>query len=82
MLIERKPREQRLDRRPHGINHRRVECAHDVGDLATVVGFGDHPVSKPGQPNDRWMVTYPRGLSMLKRGDPRVRKWPTDHIRE
>jgi len=29
-----------------------------MGDLHWVVGVGTHPASKPGQPDDRWMVTH------------------------
>jgi len=32
------PRHERLDRRPHSIEHFRVERAHDGGDLHSVVG--------------------------------------------
>ena len=32
-----------------------------VGYLHRVVVGWSHPTSKSGQPDDRWMVTYPRG---------------------
>jgi carbamoylphosphate synthase small subunit len=33
-----------------------------LGDLHRVVVVGMHPESNPGHHDDRWMVTYPRGL--------------------
>jgi len=50
-------RDQRFYRGPHGIDHPRMEREHD-GDLHRVVGVGVHPASKPGQPDDQWMVTH------------------------
>jgi hypothetical protein len=51
-------RDQRFDRRPHGIDHTRMQREHDE-DLHKVVGVGSHPESNPGQPDDQWMVTPP-----------------------
>ena len=36
--------------------------------LHLVVGLGQHPVRKPGQTNDRWMATYPRGSFVVGMG--------------
>jgi hypothetical protein len=51
-------RDQRFHRCPHSIDHPWMKREHDQ-DLHTVVGVGVHPTSRPGQPNDRWMVTHP-----------------------
>jgi hypothetical protein len=35
-----------------------------MGSSTVSLGFGQHPASKPGQPNDQWILTsgpYPRG---------------------
>ena len=64
-------REQRLEGLPKDINHFRFQGAHDVGEvLPRVVGVGTHPASKPGQPDDQWMVkpaaTHRRGSITLR----------------
>ena len=55
MVVDR-GREQGLHLGPHGIEHFRIERAHDVGDLHWVVGLGTHPTSQLGHHGDRWMV--------------------------
>ena len=34
----------------------------DIYSEAPQLSLGEHPTSKPGQHNDRWMVTYLRAL--------------------
>jgi hypothetical protein len=52
---------QGLNRCPDGIYYFGLERAHDGGVLHWVVLVGSHSGSNPSQPDDRWMVTYPRG---------------------
>jgi hypothetical protein len=63
--------EQGFNRSPNGIYHFGLECAHYVYDFHLVVGRWVHSASQPRQPDDRWMVTYPRALLIPPVVDPR-----------
>ena len=54
-------RQQRPDGPPDSIEHLRLQRAHNDRNLhLVVVGWCTRKVHS-GQPDDRWMVTYPRG---------------------
>jgi hypothetical protein len=59
MLIPRRW-EQRLDGAPENINHFGSRARMMMKSSTWSSVLGSHPASKPGQPDDRWMVTYPR----------------------
>jgi hypothetical protein len=60
-VVVRVGRKQGLDGGKHGIYNFGLECAHDGVVLHRVVVVGSHSGSNPSQPDDRWMVTNPRG---------------------
>jgi hypothetical protein len=49
-------RDQRLNRRPDSIDHHGVKRAHRSGTSTRSSVDGQHPASKPGHHDDRWMV--------------------------
>ncbi len=53
--------EQGFDGGEQDVHDVGLERAHDVGDLHTVVGSGQALASNASRPDNRWMVTYPRG---------------------
>ena len=72
MAAERVPvdrrRDETLDRSPHGIDHLRLERAHCDETSTRSSVDGQHPESRPGYHDDRWMVTPPDQLHAYPRG--------------
>jgi hypothetical protein len=60
VFVDSGPGQQPLDHRPDDVRDFGLKRAHDVGVLHQSSGLEQHPKSESGQPDDRWMVTYPR----------------------